>query len=205
MAERIESRMVAREDGAHITSTGNMGSQDWDDAWDSDEDEKPAGNENQASTPMRNRHSIEEERRDSETIISPAAENDDDDAADAWGWGDDDEADGAATEEPVVNAALPQRPSPQRHITPEVRELTLSEKYWTSSMPQPVFNTVVQIYEEGAQLTRPEFVANSICLVISLTIPQERAYTSGRSSSWSIQSSDAYSRHVPRSFSILLC
>lgn len=204
MAERIESRMVAREDGAHIASTGNMVSQDWDDAWDSDEDEKSAGNENQASTPMRNRHSIEEERRNTETFTSPAAENDDDDAADAWGWGDDDEADGAATEEPAANAAPPQ-PPPQRHITPEVRELTLSEKYWISSMPQPVFNTVVQIYEEGAQLTRPEFVANSICLDISLRISQERAYTSDRSSSWSIQSSDAYSRHVPRSFSILLC
>ncbi len=155
--------MVAREEGAHIASTGNMISQNWDDAWDSDEDEKPAENENQPSTPMRNRHSIEEERQNLETITSPAAENDDDDAADAWGWGDDDEVDGAAAEEPATSAASPQQPPPQRHITPEVRELTLSEKYWTSSMPQSVLNTIVQIFEEGAQLTRQEFVAYLIC------------------------------------------
>jgi hypothetical protein len=36
--------------------------------------------------------------------------------------------------------------------------MTLTEKYWTTSFPQPVYKTVSTIYHEGAKLTRPESV-----------------------------------------------
>jgi centromere/kinetochore protein ZW10 len=35
--------------------------------------------------------------------------------------------------------------------------MTLTEKYWTTSFPQPVYTTVSTIYQEGARLTRPEY------------------------------------------------
>lgn len=82
-----------------------------------------------------------------------------DDAADAWGWGDDDEidADADASADP---APAPARPEEQRSLEPHVsattREMTLSEKYWTSSLPRAVYSTVEQVYADGAHLTRPE-------------------------------------------------
>lgn len=60
VAERIEKRMVAREEGNRIANTGTAVTQDWDSAWDSDgetQDEPENG---------RNRHSLEEERRNSQ-------------------------------------------------------------------------------------------------------------------------------------------
>lgn len=83
-----------------------------------------------------------------------------DDAADAWGWGDDDVAEPDTETRPSnvpVTENLPPIAQPLA-LAPEVREMIISEKYWTTSLPQPVFNTVTTIYEEGAKLTRPEFV-----------------------------------------------
>ncbi|KUJ07758.1 centromere/kinetochore protein-like protein zw10 [Mollisia scopiformis] len=152
-AERKETRMIARDDGHHIATTGNTVHDDWDAAWDGDEPEpEPAQNGH-----TKNRSSFEEELRMSQVSSpGPADEEDnEDDAADAWGWGDDD-ATADDTAEQVASAEQNQPQALERRISPETREMTISEKYWTSSLPQPVFNTVVQIYNDGAQLTKPE-------------------------------------------------
>jgi len=58
IAERVEKRMVAREEGQHIASTGQTAvTQDWDAAWDSD------GEDKLEESPNRNRRSLDEERR----------------------------------------------------------------------------------------------------------------------------------------------
>jgi protein transport protein DSL1/ZW10 len=57
-----------------------------------------------------------------------------------------------------VDEKPPQVAQVAQRLAPEVREMTLSEKYWTTSLPQPVYKTVSTIYEEGAKLTQPEFV-----------------------------------------------
>ena len=57
VAERVEKRMVAREEGDNIVNTGTAVTQDWDAAWDGDED--PV----EESVNGRNRRSIEEERQ----------------------------------------------------------------------------------------------------------------------------------------------
>ena len=82
--------MVARDERMQIESTGNMVTQDWDSAWDSDQEDEPE----KQSVPSKNRASIDEEKRHSEIsnpVTTPLAssEDDQDDAADAWGWGDD--------------------------------------------------------------------------------------------------------------------
>lgn len=167
-AERTETRMVARDDGHHIATTGNTVNDDWDAAWDGDEPEHTEPSQNGHP---RNRSSFEEEVRASQVSTSPSDEVEatEDDAADAWGWGDDD-----TTEEDAIQAAPAdedEAPPLVRRISPETREMTISEKYWISSLPQPVFNTVVQIYNDGAQLTKPEYVEHlalrDTCLTIS--------------------------------------
>lgn len=82
--------------------------------------------------------------------FQPIIENQEDDAADAWGWGDD--------EESVEPEEKPTPPRPQlaRHLTPETKEMTLSEKYWASSMPQPILKAVVDTFNDGATLKKPE-------------------------------------------------
>jgi centromere/kinetochore protein ZW10 len=153
-AEHIERRMVGKDEGKQIATSGNMVTQDWDAAWDS-EDEEPL-------PPGTNRASLEEERKASEVfsphppLAAPPAATDDDEAADAWGWGDED-----ALEDPVSeDVAEPpsQHNLPHNRISPERREVALSETYKTSSMPQPVFKTVVSVFNDGARLTSPECV-----------------------------------------------
>jgi centromere/kinetochore protein ZW10 len=157
--------MVARDEGVDIAQTGTMEVSDWDAGWESEEKE-----ESEIPSGM-NRASVEEERRASETYIpqlspisSPA--DLDDDAADAWGWGDD-----VIADEPVSepNPAEEKQPSKNERTTPEMREITLYEPYWTSSIPKPVFDTINVIYHDGAELTKPECVFSSfICPLTDL-------------------------------------
>ncbi|CAG8957033.1 hypothetical protein HYFRA_00012514 [Hymenoscyphus fraxineus] len=159
-ADRIERRMVQRDEGMHIPAKGNVVNDDWDAAWDSGDDEHPKGSPKSTSPPPLKRHrsSIDEERKVSET--TPAAiptaleEEDEDDGADAWGWGDED-----TTEPEPQEPSLPEpTPPSSESLTGEVREMIIKERYYTSSMPQPVFQTMTAIYEDAARLTRPEYV-----------------------------------------------
>jgi protein transport protein DSL1/ZW10 len=80
--------------------------------------------------------------------------NQDDDSADAWGWGDDEAGDGEnTTAEDEITPEGAEAPVRDR-TTDAVREVTLTEKYTISSMPDPVFNTIKSIIEDGATLTR---------------------------------------------------
>ena len=158
-AEHFERRMVGRDEGRQIASTGNMANKDWDAAWESDEDDSlPLGT---------NRASVEEERKASE-IFSPASSHagvpatadDEDGAADAWGWGDEDAVDEPTSEDIVESASSDN--TPHTHTTSETREVTLSESYKTSSMPQPVFRAIIGIFNDGARLTSPAYVSQSL-------------------------------------------
>jgi protein transport protein DSL1/ZW10 len=85
------------------------------------------------------------------------AVNDDDDVADAWGWGDEDEGEAAEKTEEKP-ASIPEETEtlePQAKMEVQ-REVTLTEKYTVSSMPDPVFNAIKQIIEDGVTLTREE-------------------------------------------------
>jgi len=160
IAERIETRMIERDEGNHIAATGTTTTHDWDDAWSDDGEPNPDNSSKDDSNGQpRNRKSVDEERRATEVfspVPTPTTDADQiDDAADAWGWGDDDDA----------NNDVPDAPAPAQvnteekiieHLAPSTREMTLSEKYWTSSLPRAVYNTVEQVYADGAHLTQPE-------------------------------------------------
>ena len=63
IAERVEKRMVAREEKENIITTGTAVTQDWDAAWESDGETKEDN-----SSEGRNRHSLDEERKASEVF-----------------------------------------------------------------------------------------------------------------------------------------
>lgn len=136
--DRVETQMISRVEGKHITSNGN----DWDAAW-SDEEGDGDHHENTAEA--------------SEREVSPS-HVEDDDGADAWGWGDDETTDlnpGGAE-----NGATAPNSRDQGHekTAASVREVTLTEKYTISAMPDPVFKTIVSIIEDGAKLTQEVYV-----------------------------------------------
>ncbi|KAF7870174.1 uncharacterized protein EAF02_009364 [Botrytis sinoallii] len=153
-AKRVEMRMVTREDGMHVTSNGETVKDEW--GWGEEDEEE----ETQPIT--RSRASFDEERRASSLSIAPDPNILQVDEDDAWGWGDDNEV---AVETPIDELPDTQRTlrtplvptSPTTlHDPAEMRNVTLSEKYWTSSIPLTIFNHVVTIYEDGAKLMQPE-------------------------------------------------
>lgn len=154
-ADRIERRMVQRDEGMHIPAKGNVVNEDnWDAAWDSGNDSPQPSTKSTSPPPIRrHRSSIDEERKVSETTPSAVPtplEDEEDDAADAWGWGEEDAAEPESLPEPT--------PPTSDSLTGEVREMIIKERYYTSSMPQPVFQTMTSIYEDAARLTQPEYV-----------------------------------------------
>jgi len=157
--------LVARDEGREVAQTGSTEVADWDAGWDSDEKDKA----DVEVPPGMNRAYVEEERRASETYIPQTGapeSDDDDDAADAWGWGDDDATDEPAPDpDPVENKP----PPTQVQRGPEMREMTLSEPYWTSSIPKPVFDIINVIYNDGAELTKAEYASHHvICALANL-------------------------------------
>lgn len=99
-----------------------------------------------------------------------APDDEEDDGADAWGWGDEDEELKPAKEEQAPAApSAPQssQPSPPKADSPRPRtdsqrEVTLTEQYTISSMPNPVFKTIIDIIEDGVMLTREEHQDNPV-------------------------------------------
>ncbi|KAI6708496.1 hypothetical protein JHW43_008968 [Diplocarpon mali] len=165
MAERVEKQMVARNEGNNIAATGTAVSQDWDDAWSDDEEHASEDGHNSpkeiSNGSSRHRKSLEEERRNTEVLsptVNPSTSESIDDSVDAWGWGDEDDATDTepVEESSVARGSLSEQVSNQQQVTPLTREMTLSEKYWTSSLSRAVYTIVEQVYVDGAHLTQPE-------------------------------------------------
>jgi centromere/kinetochore protein ZW10 len=157
-AKRVERRRVGRDESKKLASFGDKVTQDWDAAWGSEDEEMEEEMVEEETLLLgRNRASLEEHRRASEvtaTIVEKPSEGDDDDAAEAWGWGDEDTVDGPNAQ----NASQPpQENSSHDQVNPETREVTLSENYYISSIPQPVFETVAGIFNDAAKLTSSAF------------------------------------------------
>ena len=143
--------MVGKDEGKHIASSANVVSQDWDAAWDTEEE----GEEDSMPQDI-NRASLEEMRRAREvSAIVPETLEYNDDAADAWGWGEED-VDEPSSEK--VPEPLPGNNPANAVAAPETREITLSETYYTSSIPMPVFQTVAGLFNDGAKLTSSQYV-----------------------------------------------
>jgi centromere/kinetochore protein ZW10 len=156
VAHHSEKKMVTEDGGAGTTQAGSADAVDWDAGWDSDEKDEPP-------TPNIASAAKVSGPADTETSqTNPAISEDEDDAADAWGWGDDD-----TTDEPVPDSKpvdVPERPT-QAKTGSTTREVTLSEPYWISSIPTQVFDIVKVIYDDGAELTKPEYVCTPRVLV----------------------------------------
>jgi centromere/kinetochore protein ZW10 len=151
--------MVPEDESSHLSAAVDVTTEDvWDAAWDGDEENAKSSDEEivrsrDGSPPKLRRHrsSFDEERA---AKISPLPlpadiEDNSDEVAEAWGWGDDEAADAPNPELTPANS-----PPSSQPVANNNREVTIVEKYWTSSMPQPVLEIVIKIYEDASTLTQ---------------------------------------------------
>lgn len=142
-AERVETQTVSQEEGQHIAGNGK-GGDEWDAGWGEDED---ATVSDQPEEP---------------------AITEDDDTADAWGWNEQDDP-VVADDNDAAAAALPSSPESDPVTAPPMaarrpsqhgpREMTLTEKYRISSMPESVLDIITSIIEDGTKLSGRECVS----------------------------------------------
>ncbi|TVY88933.1 Centromere/kinetochore protein-like protein [Lachnellula willkommii] len=159
VAERVQKKMVPRDEGMQITATSNAVDDAWDAAWDSDkEDSSPVEDERlPRDRPERNRGSLEEEQRNSSMTSTPLVPEEDD-PADAWDWNDEDAADEAAVDPDASEPATTRDVSvvAQQNSNTELRQVVISEKFQTSSIPQAILKAVIGVLNDGAILTQPK-------------------------------------------------
>lgn len=152
-AQKVETRTVHNHELP-------VAEQDWG-AWGSD-------NENDGvaeNSHINNGSGVDHDMQESSIAASQtkpreslASEGDDDDA---WGWNDD--------EDIIVEEPLGQKNHPSKHTAQldqanvpvnnkhSTRQVTMSEDYWTSGLPQPIMDIIKEIYEDGAKLLQPEY------------------------------------------------
>ena len=152
LAKKVETRTVYNDE-LPVTD------QDWD-AWSSD-------NENNAVAEITKANGISQAEKNvtppktptnQPELINEAPPNDED-VDEAWGWNDDDDdVDSEAAKPAQLKEmySLQEAPSPADTRNKSTREMTMTERYWTSSLPQPIVATIRQIYEDGAKLLQPE-------------------------------------------------
>jgi len=120
-------------------STRPAVTEEWDAAWDSDEQVSSEPKTKNRAAPA------------TESQIHTEGDVDDEIDADAWGWGDE------ATDSTEHPQGDEKQPDEQKDNSQGSNHaLTLKENYWTSSMPKPVYDTITSIYEDGVKLATSE-------------------------------------------------
>ena len=171
-----------------ITATGNAVDDTWDAAWDSDKEDSSPVEEGRpseilasgilpAGSTERNRSSLDEERRNSSITNTSPEPEDEDDPTDAWGWTDEDATEGAAVDTDASKPATTKDAlaAAQQNPNPELRQVTISEKFQTSSIPQAILKAVIGVLNDGAILAQPKFVPMTLSLNTT-DITETRAY-----------------------------
>lgn len=152
---RVETQTISRSEGQHIPANVNGNGNDWDAAWSDEEQEDDRGEKTKGLPGPDASH-------DPNSGTPNAAQNDDslngnqdDEGAEAWGWGDEDDPLEPEAEhvENGTSKTIPVVPV-QAKDPVAVREITLTEKYTISSMPDPVLKTITSILEDAATLTQ---------------------------------------------------
>ncbi|KAH8598209.1 hypothetical protein B0O99DRAFT_616160 [Bisporella sp. PMI_857] len=157
-AEHVETHEISKEASQDIASAGVVVSDEWDAAWDSDDNDDHGQGAN-GNGPSGASDTLQQQSQGSipPGLGSPkdqdeANNNHDDDADDAWGWGDD----------PTESTDIDVQPEDAKAESPIAqnsnrnRAVTMKEMYRISSIPQPVYDSITNICEDGAKLAKTD-------------------------------------------------
>lgn len=163
--ERIETEMVEQKEDVLLDTVDD----DWDAAWDNEEEENPSKPDPEPKKPGPNPEpapaSTEAEDEDvsawgldDDTHETSEAQSgdDNDDVADAWGWDDDEEekTQAATPSQPAAPAPSKQEPAPAKQSAP--KEITLRESYTVTDVPDAIIALVERQITDAESLSKPE-------------------------------------------------
>jgi centromere/kinetochore protein ZW10 len=169
--ERVETQTVSKGDAI----MGGTDVDEADDAWAADwEEDTPATkrDDTKISGPTTNDNDDDDasawdmdvddtDVQAKPSIPAASGENEEDDAADAWGWGDDEQAtDGTSKPE------SPEKPKKAQKTDQTTssgdRELTLRETYTVTAVPDGMLEIVMQVVSDAETLTDPSYSGSPI-------------------------------------------
>lgn len=165
--ERVETQVLSQHDEVFAS---NGGGDDWNAGWSDDESESPTKT-NQPSTSIVAQGDDEEDvsawglvdekenGTDQDDKENPTAA---DDAADAWGWGDENEGEESNKAPPTSQPSrkMAQSNGPARPPEQAEREVTLKETYNITSLPKEILEIITQIISDAEKLETSD-LANS--------------------------------------------
>ncbi|KAK5123888.1 hypothetical protein LTR85_002084 [Meristemomyces frigidus] len=169
VVERVETRMVSKDDHAALAGDSAGAEDDWDGAWEEPEEEKPAAEGRQDSRAAAGTSGGEE---DDESSAWDTDDNDDkpaeqagDDEGDAWGWGDEDKsASPVATRQQQQQAPSARvngtEPNPAK--PPAEREMTLRETFTVTTIPDGILTILQRIISDAQTLAGPSYARSPI-------------------------------------------
>lgn len=147
LVEKAKESSNQQNENPGLDSKNEMVSQDWDAAWDGDED-------------------ILSETQDREYPNSNSIDDDlEDEVVDAWGWGEEtiedkspeirkDRVENHASQLGSTSAAS------SLNYFQDKQKLRGNENYWISALPQVVLKTVIETFEDFADLNLPTNIEN---------------------------------------------
>lgn len=151
--ERVEEHELADAENEQLNSNGN----DWDTEWSDDEKESSTSLLPNEKVPPTNESTVHTTANTSENDSTNTLP--DDEEAEAWGWGDDEpEAEPSEEKAPEIQPAQTIVNKTNESVLHALRTGRLTEKYSISSIPKPVFETVVLMITDGVTLSQQEYI-----------------------------------------------
>lgn len=169
--ERVETQTVSKGDAI----MGGTDVDEADDAWAADwEEDTPETQEVEVKKPGPTTNDDEDDDAsawdmDEDVADVPAEpsahaareENEEDDAADAWGWGDDEQTtDDISKLDSPMKVAKAQKTD--QTTSSGDRELTLRETYTVTAVPDGMLDIVMQVVSDAETLTDPSYSGSPI-------------------------------------------
>lgn len=153
--EKVDLWIPELDQSGSINPVNATKRQDWDAAWDFDEDFSVQTSDIKDHEMSR---IIKDTNLSDESASRDHSENEDDDMVDAWGWAEEN------AQEPVVNkeikkekTKLPENADLKtslRHINPSnMEEKSIFEEYWISELPKSIEAVIIEVYEDCATLS----------------------------------------------------
>ena len=159
--ERVETRMVKRED---VGLAKEGGEDDWD-AWEEDEQSKQdASSTRDVKSDELDEAAMAWELNDDETSEEKdQTSSDGGEEDDAWGWGDE-EAASQQPSNPATTKKQPVKPSapPNGATQPSEQELTLRETFTTTAIPSAILRILQKSISDAQTLSGPTFSSSPL-------------------------------------------
>lgn len=157
--QRVEKEEVSQAEGALLENATN---DDWDAGWDDEKEETRPQEASNTPPPDEDEDldawGLDEEEQEAsrdEANQQATAPDEDDDADDAWGWDDEEEEKGERAQSAQASLEPRQANEGKAVQAPSQREVTLTEVYTVTDIPDSVLKIIQQQIADSKDITQP--------------------------------------------------